>query len=405
MTTAEQNNDYNYCALPLAAYACRPDMSKGRLFPEADSAVRTVFQRDRDRIIHSSAFRRLKHKTQVFVSHEGDHFRTRLTHTLEVAQIARTLARALMVNEDLAEAVALAHDLGHPPFAHMGEDKLIECMKDYGGFEHNDQSLRIVTALEERYPEWNGLNLTWETLEGIVKHNGPMAAGKTLPHTLALVQKKQDLRLDTWPSVEAQVAGIADDIAYNSHDIEDGLFEGLFTLDDIAASVPLFAIILNDRRTRWPDLSGARRIHDVVREVYGKLVMDVLEESRARLKALNPRSPDDVRAAKASVVAFSNTMAEHVKALRAFLMPRMYHHYTVRRMRAKAGRILGDLFQQFMEDPLALPVEWQARLPKTNTDTTQIARVVADYISGMTDRMAIVEHERIFGLYDTLKYG
>ncbi|NBX67063.1 MAG: deoxyguanosinetriphosphate triphosphohydrolase [Proteobacteria bacterium] len=403
MTQAEQNNDYNYCALPLAAYACRPDMSKGRLKAEPESAVRTIFQRDRDRVIHSSAFRRLKHKTQVFVSHEGDHFRTRLTHTLEVAQIARTLARALLVNEDLAEAVALAHDLGHPPFAHMGEDKLVECMRDFGGFEHNDQSLRIVTALEERYPEWNGLNLSWETLEGIVKHNGPLQ-NKPLPHTLTLVQKDWDLRLDTWPTVEAQVAAIADDIAYNSHDIEDGLFEGLFTLDDIAAAVPLLKNILNDRRTRWPDLTGSRRIHDVVREIYGRLVTDVLEESRARLKTVNPKSLEDVRKCGLCLVGFSKPMAENVKALRAFLMPRMYHHYTVRRMRAKAERILGDLFKQFMDDPVSMPDEWQARLPKIG-DTVTRARTVADYISGMTDRMAIVEHERIFGLYDTLKYG
>lgn len=404
MQPSEQNSDYNYCALPLAAYACRPDMARGRLHPEPESAVRTIFQRDRDRIIHSTAFRRLKHKTQVFVSHEGDHFRTRLTHTLEVSQIARTLARALLVNEDLAEAVALAHDLGHPPFAHMGEDKLMACMQPYGGFEHNDQSLRIVTSLEERYPEWNGLNLSWETLEGIVKHNGPLKSGVALPHTLAQVQRQWDLRLETWPSVEAQVAGIADDIAYNVHDIEDGLFEGLFTLDDIAGAVPLVAQVYAERCMRWPDLAGPRRIYDVMRELYGRLVMDVLDETRQRLKSVKPATADDVRAAGRCLVGFTAPMAEHVKALRAFLMPRMYHHYTVRRMRAKAERIVGDLFARFMEDPLSLPSEWQQRLPEAGDMTTR-ARVVADYISGMTDRMAIVEHERIFGLYDTLKYG
>lgn len=402
MATPEQTKDYNYCALPLADYACRPDQSRGRLHAEPESAVRNAFQRDRDRILHSSAFRRLKGKTQVFVSHEGDHFRTRLTHTLEVAQIARTLARALMVNEDLAEAIALAHDLGHPPFAHMGEDKLKELMKDYGGFEHNDQSLRVVTSLEERYPEWNGLNLSWETLEGIVKHNGPLI-GK-LPHTLALMQKDWDLQLKTHAPLEAQVAGIADDIAYNSHDIEDGLFENLFTLDEIAQAVPLVAQVWNDRRAHWPDLAGSRRIHDLVREIYGRLVMDVLDETRRRLKDVKPKSVEDIRAAEKSLAGFSNAMAEHIKALRAFLLPRMYHHFTVRRMRAKAERVIGDLFLQFMDDPLAMPGDWQHRLPKVGDPTTR-ARVVADYVSGMTDRMAFVEHERVFGLYDGTKSG
>lgn len=402
MQNSETNADYNYCALPLASYACRPDQSMGRLHKEPDSATRTPFQRDRDRILHSSAFRRLKGKTQVFVSHEGDHFRTRLTHTLEVSQIARTLARALMVNEDLAEAVALSHDLGHPPFAHMGEDKLRELMEPYGGFEHNDQSLRIVTSLEERYPEWNGLNLSWETLEGIVKHNGPVTG--ELPHTLAMVQKDWDLKLATWPTIEAQVAGISDDIAYNSHDIEDGLFEGLFTLDDIAAAAPLVAQVARDRKTRWPELEGTRRIHDLCREIYGRLVIDALEETRRRLKDAKPQTVGDVRAAGKQLVGFSPAMAEHIKALRAFLMPRMYHHSTVRRMRAKAERILGDLFRQFMADPLSLPENWQKNLPKTGEPATR-ARVVADYISSMTDRSAMVEHERIFGLYDTIKYG
>jgi len=397
MHPLEAENDYNYCALPLAAYACRPDMTRGRQHPEPDSAVRTPFQRDRDRIIHSSAFRALKGKTQVFVSHEGDLFRTRLTHTLEVAQIARTIARALLVNEDLAEAVALAHDLGHPPYAHMGEDRLKECMTPYGGFEHNDQSLRIVTSIEERYPQWNGLNLTWETLEGIVKHNGPVKGD--LPHTLSIVNKERDLRLDTWASVEAQVAALADDIAYNSHDIEDGLTEGLFTLDDVAQNVPLLKKIRAESTAKWPDLSDKRRKHDIVRELIGRFVMDVLDESRSRLRKLNPQSPEDVRKAGQAVVAFSPSMTEDLKALRAFLMPRMYHHFSVRRMRTRAEQIVGDLFRQFMDDPLSLPADQQLRLPKDNNMTTR-ARVVTDYISGMTDRMAMVEHQRIFGLYE-----
>lgn len=399
ITKDTMDQDYNYCALPLAPYACRPDATQGRLYGHVElSNIRTPFQRDRDRVIHSSAFRALKGKTQVFVSHEGDLFRTRLTHTLEVAQIARTLARALQVNEDLAEAVALAHDLGHPPFAHKGEERLHECMNPYGGFEHNDQSLRIVTELEERYPEWNGLNLTWETLEGIVKHNGPVRAN-VLPHTLSKVQQQTDLRLDTWASVEAQVAAIADDIAYNSHDVEDGLAQNLFTLSDLAQNVPLVAKIISESEKKWPELSQPRRIHDVIRELYGRYVMDVLDESRARLRTLNPQTPDDVRNASQAMVAFTPAMAEDLKAMRSFLMERMYHHYTVRRMRGKADRVINDLFNQFMTDPFLLPDTWQTRLPQ-NEDMTMRARVVTDYISGMTDRMAVQEHERIFGLYD-----
>jgi dGTPase len=392
------NNDYNYCALPLAAYASRPDQSRGRLIAVEDSPVRTPFQRDRDRIIHSSAYRRLKGKTQVFISHEGDLYRTRLTHTMEVAQIARTLARALFVNEDLAEAVALAHDLGHPPFAHMGEDQLKICMKPYGGFEHNDQSLRIVTALEERYPDYNGLNLTWESLEGIVKHNGPIKTGAPLPYNLDLVQKHWDLRLDTWPSLEAQVAGIADDVTYNSHDIEDGLNAGLFTLDDIAGAVPLIDKLYQKSLKNWPDLTDKRRMHDVVREVYGCLVTDVIEASRARIKAVHPLSPEDVRACGQCLVGFSDKMNADVQILRDFLMPRMYMHETVLVMRHKAARIVKDLFDIYLKNPSELPLEWQNR-----DGTTALPRTVSDYIAGMTDRMAMAEHAKLCGQYDILK--
>jgi dGTPase len=396
----KNNNDYNYCARPLAAYASRPDQSRGRLIAVADSPIRTALQRDRDRIIHSSAYRRLKGKTQVFISHEGDLYRTRLTHTMEVAQIARTLARALFVNEDLAEAVALAHDLGHPPFAHMGEDQLKICMKPYGGFEHNDQSLRIVTALEERYPDHNGLNLTWESLEGIVKHNGPLHNGSLLPYNLNLVQKSWDLRLDTWPSIEAQVAGIADDVTYNSHDIEDGLNAGLFTLDDIAGDVPLVAKLYQKSLQNWPDLTDKRRMHDVVREVYGYLVTDVIESSRARIAEVAPQSPEDVRACGRCLVGFSDVMNADVQILRDFLMPRMYMHETVRAMRHKAERIVKDLFHAYLTTPQELPLDWQAR-----DATNELTRTVSDYLAGMTDRLAMAEHARLFGQYDTLKHG
>lgn len=404
MHSSEQSPQYNYCALPLAVYACRPDQSRGRLYPEPESAVRTPFQRDRDRIIHAAAFRHLKHKTQVFVSHEGDHFRTRLTHTLEVAQIARTLSRALLVNEDLAEAVALAHDLGHPPFAHMGEDVLKTCMAPFGGFEHNDQSLRIVTMLEERYPDWNGLNLSFETLEGIVKHNGPITS-RPLPTTLAAFTGQMDLGLDGYASVEAQVAALADDIAYNNHDVEDGLQAGLFTLDEISQVALLREVMFGIRKTR-PDLTGPRFVHALIRDMIGLMVMDVLNESRARLKAVNPSGPDDVRKAYAPVVAFSAAMHPKIQELRAFLMKHMYRHTSVRHMGIKASRVVKDLFDQCMSDPLCMPDMWQARLSpdaENGSNMAARARVVVDYIAGMTDRSAILEHARMFGLYEGLK--
>src|SRR5688572_11135703 len=296
---ALDQTSYNYCALPLAVYACRPDQTRGRVHDEPQSRYRTPFQRDRDRIVHASAFRRLKYKTQVFVYHEGDHYRTRLTHTLEVAQITRTLARALMVNEDLAEAIALAHDLGHTPFAHIGEEYLAKCMKPFGGFDHNDQSLRVLTTLERKYPKWNGLNLTWETLEGVVKHNGPM---KGKPHiAVQELQKKIDLELHTFASVEAQVSALADDIAYNNHDVEDGLRARLFTLEDLE-EVTLLRESLERVRSNYEDLSEHYTVQEMVREMIGAMVQDVLEESRARLQKLNPQSAQDVRKAKQQMV-------------------------------------------------------------------------------------------------------
>lgn len=399
---ALDQTSYNYCALPLAIYACRPDQSAGRIYDEPESKTRTCFQRDRDRIIHCSAFRRLKYKTQVFVYHEGDHYRTRLTHTLEVSQIARSLARALLVNEDLAETVALAHDLGHTPFAHVGEDVLVECMKDVGGFEHNDQSLRVVTYLENKYPKWRGLNLTWETLEGIVKHNGPIES-KDLPVTLKSVQEQTDLRLDTYASVEAQAAAIADDIAYNNHDVQDGIKAGLFTLQD-AEGVPILDEVIARTRAEYPDISEDILVHEVIREMIGEMVVDVIEESEKRLRELKPQGPEDIRMAGRQMVAFSPEMFEKVEKLRAFLWDKMYRHYRVRRMRLKVSKVVEDLYNAFTDQYELLPQNWHERVEIMGGKTDKIARarVVADYIAGMTDRYAIKEHERLFALHQEI---
>lgn len=390
---------YNYCALPLAAYACRPDLSRGRIYPEEESASRTAFQRDRDRIIHCSAFRRLKYKTQVFVYHEGDHFRTRLSHTIEVAQIARSMARALMVNEDLAEAVALAHDLGHTPFAHTGEDVLAKCMEAYDGFEHNDQSLRVLIHLEERYPQWKGLNLSWETLEGVVKHNGPVDEDE-IPVTLAGLLKQTDLEIHTHASIEAQVAALSDDIAYNNHDVEDGLRADMFALEDLEKLELLGSIIDRTRKT-YPGISNKVLVHEVVREMIGAMVEDAVAQSQANIAALNPQSADDIRGAGKQMVVFSPKMDDMVEELRAFLHARMYRHYTINRMRLKVERIVEDLFKAFMGRVSLLPENWQAKVHEAggSLDETAQARVVCDYIAGMTDRYAIREHERLFDLY------
>ncbi len=409
---AFDQTSYNYCALPLAVYACRPDRSRGRIYAEGESATRTCFQRDRDRIIHCGAFRRLKYKTQVFVYHEGDHYRTRLTHTLEVAQIARTLARALMVNEDLAETVALAHDLGHTPFAHVGEDVMESCMRDVGGFDHNDQSLRILTWLERRYPKWPGLNMTWETLEGVAKHNGPvLAKGQNaedagLPVSVTSVNRQMDLQLHTYASLEAQVAALADDIAYNNHDVEDGLRAGLFLLDDLR-DVPLLKDIIPRVERDYPDIDPKILIYEVIRDMIGAMVEDVLVETRARLNALNPQGPDDIRNADRAMVAFSEDMLLRVNALREFLWANMYRHSTVQRMRLKVSRIVRDLYDAFMAETGLMPEDWQARIRAVNGDDpkhiVERARIVADYIAGMTDRYAIKEHERLFELYWDLR--
>lgn len=402
---------YNYCALPLASYASCPDESLGRLYPEPESHHRTCFQRDRDRIIHCGAFRRLKSKTQVFVYHEGDHYRTRLTHTLEVAQIARTMARALLVNEDLAESIALAHDLGHTPFAHAGEETLDRCMVETCGmgFDHNEQSLRVLTILEQKYPEWDGLNLTWESLEGIAKHNGPlikegeMDGGLDIPDTITMIQKDKDLRLDSYASLEAQIAALADDIAYNCHDTEDGLKAGLFTLDDIAV-LPMQKRVLDRIKGKYPDLSESMLIYQMVREMYGVLVEDVLEETRKNLEALKPDSPNSIRYSKKQTVSFSSDIWDELSQLRTFLFERMYRHYTLNRIWLKVEHIVGDLYRAFFGNYLLLPDKWQSVIEENGGDQNDKqacrirARAVADYIAGMTDAYAMLEHERLFNL-------
>jgi len=397
-----EQSSYNYCALPLASYASKPEDSLGRVHAEPESRRRNAFQRDRDRIIHSSAFRRLKYKTQVFVYHEGDHYRTRLTHTLEVAQITRTLARSLMVNEDLAETIALAHDMGHTPFAHIGEDYLKVAMEPYGRFEHNDQSLRVLTTLERKYPKWNGLNLTWETLEGVIKHNGPVTGE---PHIAAReLQSKMDMRFETYASMEAQVAAISDDIAYNNHDIEDGIRSGLFSIGDLE-EVPLLHDVMSGVRAEYPDIADRYLIQETKRDMIGVMVDDVMEQTRGRLAEVKPESPDDIRMAGKQVVAFSPEMHEKVKVLKGFLYKRMYKHYTINRIGVKVERIIGDLFKAFHKNYMLLPDNWQRRIEKSGAlENEQLrARIVADYIAGMTDRYAIREHERLFDLYWDLR--
>ncbi|TPE53210.1 deoxyguanosinetriphosphate triphosphohydrolase [Amaricoccus solimangrovi] len=372
-----------------AAYATRPETSRGRLHPEEGSAHRSAFQRDRDRIIHSSAFRRLKHKTQVFVEHEGDYYRTRLTHSIEVAQVARTVARTLGLNEELAEAVALAHDLGHPPFGHTGEYELQDLMEPFGGFDHNAQALKIVTRLEAHYAEYDGLNLTWETLEGIAKHNGPVTG--ELPFALAEYAASQDLELHTHASAEAQVAAIADDIAYNNHDLADGLRAGLFTLDDLRA-LPLIGPCVEAVDRRWPGLEPGRREHESLRRFFGLLVEDVLAESRRLIAEAAPASAEAVRLLGRPVIRFSGPVFEKLKEIRTFLYHRMYRHWTVQRMRRKAKLVVRELFELFTSGPELMPSGWNAC---ALFDPTERARVVADYIAGMTDRFALQEHRKL----------
>ncbi len=374
----------------LAPYACHPNASRGRLFPEAECATRSPHQRDRDRIIHSAAFRRLEYKTQVFVNHEGDHYRTRLTHSLEVSQLARSMARVLRLNEDLAEALALAHDLGHTPFGHAGEEGLNAAMADFGGFDHNAQTIRILTQLEARYADFDGLNLTWETLEGIAKHNGPVADP---PRAMRDYTGLADLQLDSYASAEAQVAALADDIAYNNHDIEDGLRAGFFTLEDLAG-LPLLSELIGEVSAAYPRLSERRVTHEVIRRLINRMVSDLVAQTERHIKATGVQSADEIRALDKPVAAFSPEMYEVNTAIKSFLMKYMYRHFKVNRMTSKARRVVHELFSFFLHEPDCMPPAWYASTDGAGTRKT--AEVVADFIAGMTDRFALEEHARIF---------
>ena len=372
-----------------APWAVRPEASRGRLHPEPGGDARSPFQRDRDRIIHASAFRRLQYKTQVFVFHEGDHFRTRLTHSIEVAQIARSIARRLALDEDLAEALALAHDLGHPPFGHAGEEALDSQMRPYGGFDHNAQSLKTVTRLEARYGGFDGLNLTWETLEGLAKHNGPLRRPSAY---IAEYDALHPLDLTTHASAEAQVAALSDDIAYNNHDLDDGVRAGLFTLEE-AAALPLIGDAFQDARGAHPTAPPERLVAETVRRVINAMVGDVVAEAGRRIARLAPRSAEDIRAAGAPVIAFSQPMMEANLAIREFLFQRMYRHWRVNRTIQKSKRVTQVLFQLFHGGPQMLPRQWRERAGEPGSP--QAAQVVCDYIAGMTDRYALEEHRRM----------
>ncbi|MDF0601360.1 deoxyguanosinetriphosphate triphosphohydrolase [Psychromarinibacter sp. C21-152] len=378
----------------LQPYAAREETSRGRLFDEEPSRFRDCYQRDRDRIIHSSAFRRLKHKTQVFIEHEGDYFRTRLTHSIEVGQVARTIAAALGLNIDLTEAVALAHDLGHPPFGHTGEDALQKLMAPYGGFDHNAQAIRIVTSLERHYADFDGLNLTWETLEGIAKHNGPVAG--PVPYALAEYNARHDLELHTHASAEAQVAALADDVAYNSHDLHDGLRAELFSTDELA-ELPLLDGCFAAVDAKYPGLNLYRRRHVALRRFFGTLVDDVVTQAKGRLKELQPVTPDDIRRAGRPMVRFSDEIWEQLQVTRKFLYHRMYRAPDVVKMRSRVTKTVEGLFPFFMAHPEELPKQWRKEVAEAR-DETALARIVSDYISGMTDRFALQEWERLESL-------
>jgi dGTPase len=374
-----------------APYASVPARSRGRLYPEDESTFRSAFHRDRDRIIHASAFRRLKHKTQVFIEHEGDYYRTRLTHSLEVAQVARTISGVLGLNAELTEALALAHDLGHPPFGHTGEDALATLMAPYGGFDHNAQAIRIVTSLERHYADFDGLNLTWETLEGLAKHNGPVTGD--LPWALAACAADVDLELDSYASAEAQVAAIADDVAYNHHDLHDGLRAELFSTDELA-ELPILKECFAEVDRLYPGLNYYRRRHEALRRFFGLLVEDVIADARANLARIAPESVEDIRAAGQGVIRFSDPIFEDLKAIRAFLFERMYRAPDVVRMRAQVTEVVNDLFPFFLAHPDELPKQWRKDVEEAPDDRA-LARLVSDYISGMTDRFALQEHARL----------
>ncbi|WEZ83570.1 deoxyguanosinetriphosphate triphosphohydrolase [Rhizobium sp. 32-5/1] len=383
-----------------AIFASDPWTSRGRLYPETSSATRSDFQRDRDRIVHTTAFRRLKHKTQVFIAADGDHYRTRLTHTIEVAQIARALARALKLDEDLAEGVALVHDFGHTPFGHTGEDALHEMLKPYGGFDHNAQSLRIVTKLERRYAEFDGLNLTWESLEGLVKHNGPLMGPDgqgthgAVPQPILDYCALHDLEIASFASLEAQVAAIADDIAYNTHDIDDGLRSGYLTFD-MLEDIPFLAGLMREVHDRYPNLESSRFTHEIMRRQITAMVEDVITVAQTRLKEIGPESVADVRRAGRVIATFSDRMFTTDRDIKAMLMKRIYRHPEVMRVREGAASIVVDLYRAFMADPLQMQKHYWIDQIAGMAEPAK-ARHVGDYLAGMTDTYAIATHRRLF---------
>ncbi|MGD1882597.1 MAG: deoxyguanosinetriphosphate triphosphohydrolase [Paracoccaceae bacterium] len=377
-----------------APYASDPGCVRGRRIPEGESHFRSCFQRDRDRIIHASAFRRLKHKTQVFVEHEGDYYRTRLTHSIEVAQVARTIAGALGLNDELTEAVALAHDLGHPPFGHTGEDALAALMAPYGGFDHNAQAIKIVTKLENHYADFDGLNLTWESLEGIAKHNGPVTGD--LPYALAEYDAQHDLELNTHASAEAQVAALSDDIAYNNHDLHDGLRAGLFT-EDAITQLPIIGPAYSDVDERYPGLDPVRRRHEALRRVFGAMVADVIDTSRRHLADSGAQRVEDIRALGRAVIQFSPGMWADLQDIRSFLFTNMYRAPKVMEKREEVTLVVNDLFPLYLHETKYLPKRWAPSVVEAAGDQTRTARIVSDYIAGMTDRFALQEHVRLFG--------
>jgi dGTPase len=394
----------SFTIIQLQPYASNAERDAARLYVEADSNLRTPFQRDRDRIIHSMAFRRLKHKTQVFIAHEGDHYRTRLTHSLEVAQIARTISRILGVDEDLAEALALAHDLGHTPFGHAGEDALAASMQPYGGFSHNEQTFRILVELEKRYPSFDGLNLSWACLEGVIKHNGPLTNKANQPtnatniisaYIMAYSSEKQDLRLSDRPGLEAQIAAVADDIAYSSHDIDDGLRASLFTMDELA-DISIIGDILKEVLKKYPSLHGARLRHELVRQLVHSMVSDVIRYSLEQIDCYQIKSTEDIRTCPEDIAHFSPNFRIQAQELKSFLFRRMYRHYQVNRTAVKAKKIIHDLFDYYIQFPASLPNEWQIK--DLQPGQMRTARHIADYIAGMTDRFALTEHRRLFDL-------
>jgi dGTPase len=378
----------------LAPYACHPDQSRGRLYPEPAQDVRgprDIFQRDRDRIIHSIAFRRLRHKTQVFISPDGDHYRVRLTHSLEVAQIGRTIARALGLNEDLTEALCLAHDIGHPPFGHAGEDALEEALKPHGGFDHNAQTLRTLTKLESPYPSWPGLNLSWELLEGLAKHNGPV----TEP-TWALAEANAafDLDLPSWPSLEAQIASVADDIAYDNHDIDDGIRAGLLTLEQLL-EMPFIAERWARILARYPGAKRETLVRELVREQIGVMVNDVIDATRAKLAEMNIGSVAAIRSAGQQIGGFSNALAARERQLKAFMYTNLYHHPAQQEAADRAQAVIADLYRAYSDDASLLPADWQAGVPASEP---QRSRHIADFLAGMTDRYAQNCHRELTGV-------